>query len=86
MKGRPYRDHSYGNDSVEGARFIDRLLTVRGSLRRQGRRLLGFVADCIAAVRNPAVRPSLLPAATSGPERFPFKELGYSPASLPVSS
>ncbi len=57
------RKNSYGNDSVAGARFIERLLTVRGSLRRQGRRLLGFVADCIAAVRNPAVRPSLLPAA-----------------------
>jgi transposase len=54
------RKNSYGNDSAAGARFIERLLTMRGSLRRQGRRLLGFVADCIAAVRNPTVRPSLL--------------------------
>jgi hypothetical protein len=41
---------------------MERLLTVRGSLRRQGQRLLSFVVDCIAAVRNPAARPSLLPA------------------------
>jgi transposase len=56
------RKNSYGNDSERGARFMERLLTMRGSLRRQGRRLLSFVADCIAAVRNPANRPSLLPA------------------------
>jgi|LNFM01.2.fsa_nt_gb transposase len=56
------RKNSYGNDSARGARFMERLLTVRGSLRRQGQRLLSFVVDCIAAVRNPAARPSLLPA------------------------
>jgi transposase len=56
--------NSYGTDSARGSRFMERMLTVRGTLRRQGRRLLSFVGECIAALRSSAKPPSLLPAAS----------------------
>lgn len=57
------RKNSYGNDSARGCRFIERMLTLRGSLRRQAL-LLPFVRDCLAAARGALQLPSLLPAVT----------------------
>ncbi|MEO7329980.1 MAG: IS66 family transposase [Minicystis sp.] len=58
------RKISYGTHSEEGSRFIERMLTVHATLRRQQRNILDFMeASCRASLGNhPA--PSLLPVTT----------------------
>lgn len=55
------RKISYGTHSVAGSRFVERMLTVHATLRRQHRNILDFMrAACTAALRShPA--PSVLP-------------------------
>jgi transposase len=55
------RKISYGTHSVAGSRFVERMLTVHATLRRQHRNILDFMrAACTAALRrHPA--PSILP-------------------------
>ncbi|MEO5730743.1 MAG: IS66 family transposase, partial [Byssovorax sp.] len=55
------RKISYGTHSAAGSRFIERMLTVHATLRRQRRNILDFMREaCLAALqRRPA--PSLLP-------------------------
>jgi len=55
------RKISYGTHSEAGSRFVERMLTVHATLRRQRRNILEFMrAACTAALqRHPA--PSLLP-------------------------
>ena len=56
-----YRKLSYGTQSERGSRFVERMLTVRATLRRQGRNVFQFlVAACEAAVQG-IPPPSLLP-------------------------
>jgi len=59
------RKISYGTHSVAGSRFVERMLTVHATLRRQRRNILGFMrAACTAALRShPA--PSILPIEAS---------------------
>ncbi len=57
-----WRKITFGTDSANGSRFVERMLTVVMSLRLQKRYVLEYVTDaCTAALhgRNP---PSLLPA------------------------
>lgn len=58
-----YRRACFGTQSARGSRFVERMLTVRATLRAQGRNVLAFVvAACEARLaRNTA--PSLLPRA-----------------------
>ena len=58
------RKISYGTHSDSGSRFVERMLTVHATLRRQHRNILEFMlAACAAALRRlPA--PSLLPTKT----------------------
>jgi transposase len=53
-----WRKTSYGTDSEHGSRFVERLLTVVASCRSQGRNVLEFLAQALAA---PKAQPSLLP-------------------------
>lgn len=55
------RKISYGTHSVAGSRFVERMLTVHATLRRQRRNILDFMRGaCTAALRrHPA--PSILP-------------------------
>ena len=55
------RKISYGTHSEAGSRFVERMLTVHATLRRQRRNILDFMrAACTAALRShPA--PSILP-------------------------
>jgi transposase len=55
------RKTSFGSDSESGARFTERMLTVRASLRQQGRRELDFLEGSVRAARGQRVGPSLLP-------------------------
>jgi transposase len=62
-----YRKISYGTQSPEGSRFIERILTAVGTLKLQGRNVLGFLTDVIHAYRRGLPPPSLLPLTTGPP-------------------
>lgn len=62
--GVMWRKTSFGTDTAEGSRFVERILTVVMSLRPQGRRILDFLVQSLRAVTGEAARPSLLPTST----------------------
>jgi len=68
-----WRKGSFGSQSEEGNRFVERMLTTVQSLRLQGRSVLDFIEETIRAHRLGHATPSLLP-------------LVESPASLPVAA
>jgi transposase len=45
-----WRKSSFGTDSEKGSRFVERMLTVVTTLRRQSRHVLGYLADCCRRV------------------------------------
>ncbi len=57
-----WRKTSYGTDSAQGSRLVERVLTVVASCRQQGRNILAFLTDAIQAARNGTPTPSLIPA------------------------
>lgn len=59
------RKVSFGTHSEEGARFVERLLTVHATLRQQGRHVLDFLRAACRADITRTVPPSLLPCAES---------------------
>jgi transposase len=60
------RKISYGTHSAAGSRFVERMLTVHATLRRQHRNVLDFMrAACIAARRRNHPAPSILPIEAS---------------------
>ena len=64
-KGVLWRKGSFGSDSINGARFAERMLTVSETLRLQGRNVVDFIE---AAIRShlTGTRPPLLLNASSG--------------------
>ena len=56
-----YRKLSNGTQSARGSRFVERMLTVRGTLRRQGRNVFQFLVDAMTAKLRGIPPPSLLP-------------------------
>ncbi len=58
------RKISYGTHSEAGSRFIERILTVHATLRRQRRNILAFIRDACEAKLHNRPPPSLLPDAT----------------------
>jgi transposase len=59
------RKISYGTHSTSGSRFVERMLTIHATLRRQHRHILDFMrASCTAARRNQP-GPSILPVEAS---------------------
>jgi transposase len=56
-----WRKTSHGTASAGGSRFVERMLTVLGSCRQQGRDALAFLTDCVRAHRDGSPRPSLVP-------------------------
>jgi transposase len=55
------RKTSGGTDSERGSRFVERVLTVVETCRRQGRSALDYLESCIECWRRNRVPPSLLP-------------------------
>jgi transposase len=55
------RKKSYGTDSLRGSRFVERMLTVIETCRRQGRNALEFVTRVIEAGLKKLEPPSLVP-------------------------
>jgi transposase len=58
-----YRKTSFGTQSGEGSRFVERILTTVTTLKLQRRDVLGFLTDTLKAHRRGLPTPSLLPAA-----------------------
>ena len=54
-----WRRKSFGCASVAGCRFVERILTVVGTLRLQGRSALEFLSRSIAARRQGSAGPTL---------------------------
>jgi len=57
-----WRKGRFGTHSPQGSRFTERLLTVTASLRAQGRSVLAFLREAMAAALHGNPAPSLLPA------------------------
>jgi transposase len=55
------RKASGGTDSPQGSRFVERILTVVATCRRQGKRVLDYLSACIASWRHDRDPPSLVP-------------------------
>lgn len=61
-RGVIWRKRSFGSQSQAGSRFVERILTVVISLRRQQRDVLDFLTDACQALASGIASPSLLPA------------------------
>lgn len=58
-----YRKTSFGTQSEDGSRFVERIFTATATLKLQGRDVLAFLTDALAAHRRGLRGPSLLPSA-----------------------
>lgn len=56
-----YRKTSGGTDSAAGSRYIERILSVVATCRRQGRNILSYLTACLQADLEGQPAPSLLP-------------------------
>jgi transposase len=56
------RKTSGGTDSRQGSRFVERILTVVDTCRRQGKKVLDYLSACIETWRHGRDPPSLVPA------------------------
>jgi transposase len=56
-----WRKRSFGCHSEGGCRFVERMLTVVQTLRRQGRPVFAFLIDAMRAHRHGQTAPRLLP-------------------------
>jgi len=56
-----WRRKSFGTQSERGSRFVERMLTVRATLRQQGRNVVGYIAEVCARALTGQPLPSLLP-------------------------
>jgi transposase len=57
-----WRKKSYGCHSEGGCRFVERLLSVAGTLRQQGRAVLDYLVEALVAHRGGLPAPNLFPA------------------------
>ena len=56
-----WRKRSFGTQSEEGSRFVERLLTVSATLRLQNRNVLDYLSQSVEASLSGKPAPSLLP-------------------------
>jgi transposase len=55
-----WRKTSGGTDSPQGSRFVERVLTVIDTCRKQGKKALEYLCDCVHAWRSGRAPPPLL--------------------------
>ena len=67
-----WRKQSFGNQGESGRRFVERLLTVVGSLRLQGRHVLDYLEQAVRAARQGEAAPTLLPEAAGATAALPL--------------
>lgn len=65
-----WRKGCFGSDSVRGSRFVERILTVRATLRTQQRDLYAFLTAACTAALHGTTPPSLLPTLDALPVRL----------------
>ncbi len=63
-----WRRISGGTASVDGSRFVERMLTVVATCRQQGRNVLDYLSTCFEADCRGQALPSLLPVVTAETE------------------
>jgi transposase len=63
-----WRRISGGTDSVQGSRFVERMLTVVATCRQQGRNVLDYLTSCFEDHRRGQAPPSLLPVPSKQPK------------------
>jgi transposase len=63
-----WRRISGGTDSVDGSRFVERMLTAVATCRQQGRNVLDYLSSCFEASCRGQALPSLLPIPTAETE------------------
>jgi transposase len=56
-----WRKISYGSQSEEGLRFVERLASVVGTLRQQGRQVLGYLVEAVRAFQHGSPPPAIVP-------------------------
>jgi len=56
-----WRNCSFGNQGAGGRAFVERMLTVVGSLQRQGRNVLEYLEEANRAAQVGGEAPSLVP-------------------------
>jgi transposase len=61
-----WRKISFGTQSARGSRYVERIMTVAGSCRLQGRNLLDFLTQALQAHWGKGGMPSLVPASVAG--------------------
>lgn len=66
-RGVLWRKRSFGHQSESGRAFVERLLTVVGSLRLQGRNVLTYLEQACRAALSNSPPPSLLPQPAASP-------------------
>jgi transposase len=59
-----WRKGCFGNQSDNGSRFTERILTTVATLRQQDRNIVEYVVAVIQAHRTSQLAPALLPVAT----------------------
>jgi transposase len=59
-----WRKKSFGTQSENGSRYLERIMTVASSCRLHGRNVLDFVEQSVQAYFNQQKSPSLLPSAS----------------------
>jgi len=59
-----WRKGCFGNQSDNGSRFTERILTTVATLRQQDRNIVEYVVAAIQAHRTGQLAPALLPVAT----------------------
>ena len=60
-KGVLWRKGSFGTQSKRGSRFVEQILAVTETCRRQGRKVVDFLHDALLATITGKPAPSLLP-------------------------
>jgi transposase len=65
-----WRKNSFGTKSEAGSRFVERILTVAGTLRQQGRNVLQYMTAAIQARLDGTPAPSLLPVRVEAQARL----------------
>lgn len=58
-----WRKISFGTQSRRGSLYVERMMTVVGSCKLQGRNILDFVTQAVHAHWGTGITPSLVPAA-----------------------
>jgi transposase len=56
-----WRKTSGGTDSPQGSRFVERVLSVVETCRRQGKKVLAYLSECVEAWRQEQTPPPLVP-------------------------